>query len=246
MEVFQTSWEDITLEEYVDIINIQKDNKGYFSRALEILCYLTDSDEWENMSSKEVIQTYLKIPWINSQPISKNKLDIIGEYKLKPFNKLTLAEWIDLDDSIINSEYSNIISILYRKYEEDKWGNIKYEPYEFSLKDRISVSENYPITSVIGVIEDTYKYRDNLLKSFAELFEGYDDESLTEDEKEMLSPSEVKEIENQIKQDNLKKNFAWQHLLDDISGGVWSHIPAILELPHTFVFNMRLAKKIYS
>ena len=187
MEVFQTSWEDITLEEYIDIINIQKDNKGYFTRALETLCYLTDSDEWENMSSKEVIQTYLKIPWINSQPISKDKLDVIGEYKLKPFNKLSLAEWIDLDDSIINSEYSNIVSILYRKYEEDKWGNIKYEPYEFSLKDRISVSENYPITSVIGVIEDAYKYRDNLLKSFAELFEGYDDESLSEEEGNVIS-----------------------------------------------------------
>ena len=44
--------------------------------------------------------------------------------------------------------------------------------------------------------------------------------------KEMLSPSEIKEIVNQIKNDNLKKNFAWQHLLDDISGGVWSNIPA--------------------
>ena len=244
MEVFQKGWEDVTLKEYIDLIEINKNNKGMFSKALETLCYLTDSDHWEELESFDILKEYHSIIWVDTHPIGE-KLNIIGEYKLKPFDKLSLAEWIDLDNSIINSEYSNIINLLYRKYEEDKWGNIKYEPYEFSLKDRIDISENYPITSVIRVIEDAYKYRDNLLNSFTELFEGYDDESLTEDEKEMLSPSEVIEIENQIKQDNLKKNFAWQHLLDDISGGVWSHIPTILELPHTFVFNMRLAKKIF-
>lgn len=245
MEVFQNGWEDVTLEEYNDVIKIQQENNGYLSRALETLCYLTDDDGWDDMPSQKVIQEYLKIKWVETPPIN-NVIEHIGNYKLKPLNKLNLSEWIDLDDSIVNGEYSNIISILYRKYEEDKWGNIEYEPYKFSLKERQEFSNNLPITNVFGVINSAYKYRETLLSSFAELFEGYDDEVLSEDEKEMLSPSEVIEIENQIKNDNLKKNFAWQHLLDDISGGVWSHIPAILELPHTFVFNMRLAKKIYS
>lgn len=245
MEVFQNGWEDVTLEEYNDIIKIQQENNGYLSRALETLCYLTDDDGWDDMPSQKVIQEYLKIKWVETPPIN-NVIEHIGNYKLKPLNKLNLSEWIDLDDSIVNGEYSNIVSILYRKYEVDKWGNIEFEPYKFSLKERQEFSNNLPITIVIGTINSAYKYRETILSSFAELFEGYDDEVLNEEEREMLSPSEVIEIENQIKNDNLKKNFAWQHLLDDISGGVWSHIPAILELPHTFVFNMRLAKKIYS
>lgn len=244
MKVFQEGWEDVSLSEYLDIERIKKENKGYVSRSLELLCYLTDSDEWENMPSKDVIQEYLRNEWLNHPPITNMINQEVGKYTLKPFTKLSLSEWIDVDSAIMESDLSKICAIVYKQSKIDEWGNIVYEPYEYSATERSKEFLDSPVTEVIGVWNGIIKYRENLLNVFAELFDGYEEE-LTEEDREMLSPSEIREIENSIKKDNQKKDFAWQKLLDTISGGVWSHIPDILELPHTFVFNMRLAQKVY-
>lgn len=244
MKVYQEGWEDVSVGEYLDIIKIQQNTPGYINRCLEVLCYLTDSDEWENLSSKEVIQEYIRNSWLLNTPINTPISNKIGVYTFKPFNKLSLAEWIDLDDAIINGEISKIAAIVYRKTKVDEWGNLIYEPYDYSLNERKEEFNELSVTLMFGIRDEAYKYRENLLNIFAELFESYEGE-LSEEEKEMLSPGEIKEIESAIKDDNRKRDFAWQKLLDDISGGNWSTIPKVLELPHTFIFNMRLAKKIF-
>lgn len=246
MELIQKNWSDVTISEYLDIIKIKENTDGLLSRSLELLCYLTDDDGWEDLPSSEVIKTYIENKWINNEPVNniiKNKLN---GYILKPFSKLTLSEWIELDDFIINTKLINIPALLYRKYKEDEWDNIVYEPYEYSIEERSRVFENYPVTDVIGIINGAIEYRNTLLNSFSNLFEAYEDETLTEEEQGTLSAREIKEIENGIKKDNEKKNYAWPILLDDMCAGDWSSIPALLELPHTFVFNMRMAKKVYS
>lgn len=244
MEVYQEGWQDVSLSEYLDLERIRIENKGYANRSLETLCYLTDSDEWDNLSAGEVTKAYLKLGWLHHPPITSKVKDTIGKYKLKPLSKLSLSEWIDVDSAIIDSDLSKVCAIIYKQTKIDEWGNIEYEPYEYSPSERAREFLDFPVSEVIGVWDLVIKYRENLLNVFAELFDGYEEE-LSEEDREMLSPSEIKEIENSIKKDNQKKDFAWQKLLDTISGGVWSHIPAILELPHTFVFNMRLAQKVY-
>lgn len=244
MEVFQKGWEDVTLEEFLDIENIKRENPGYLKRSLELLCYLTDSDEWEDIPSGDVIKEYLKNEWLSKPPIQNEIKQSIGKYSFKPFSKLSLSEWIDVDAAILASDLSKVSAIVYKQTKEDEWGNINFEPYEYSATERSKDFINLPITDLIGVWYSALTYRENLFKVFADLFEGYDDE-LSEEEKDMLNPSEIKQIEDSIKIDNRKKDYAWQKLLDDISGGVWSHIPKILELPHTFVFGMRLSQKIY-
>lgn len=151
-----------------------------------------------------------------------------------------------MDSSILDNDLAKITAIVYRQFKTDEWGNIVYEPYEFSLSERSKVFLNTPITKIIGLKDKAFKYREKVIKSFSGLFEGYEDETLSEEEKEALSASEIKEIEQHIKQDNRKKDFAWQKLLNDITGGNWASIPEVLKLPHTFVFNMRMAMKVYS
>lgn len=244
MEIYQKSWEYITIEEYNEIVDIKTNTDGYINVALELLCYLTDSDIWDDMSTAEIIKKYKEISWINTKPLNKFKKDILI-YSYKDISKLSLAEWIDIDSAILENDIIKICAILYRQTEIDKWGNIEFEPYIYSPDERREIFNNIPISSVFNLIEIVFEYRENLLSSYKELFESYEDENLSPDEKEMLSEAEVRQIENQIKIDNNKKNFAWQKLLDDISGGIWSNIPDILDLPHIFIFNMRLSKKIY-
>lgn len=245
MEVYQKSWTDVTIEEYKEIVDIKTNTNGYINVALELLCYLTDSDVWDDMSTIEVIKKYKEISWINTIPQNEFKNEILN-YSYKDISKLSLSEWIDIDSAILENDFQKICAILYRQKEIDKWGNVIFEPYIYSPNERKVLFNDIPITDVYNTIELTFKYREKLLSAYSELFESYEDENLTNEEKEMLSDIEIKQIENQIKIDNRKRNYAWQHLLDDISGGDWSSIPKILELPHTFVFNMRLAKKIYN
>lgn len=245
MKLYQENWDDITISEYQHIIKIHDKYTSVFPRALEVLCYLTDSDEWEQLEPHYIIEEYYYNIWLEHPPILNNVADEINEYRLKPFDKLNLGEWIDLDNAIINDEYSKILAILYRKWKVNEWGVIEYEPYEFTLTERIKIFDDCSTAEVIGVINNSYQYREDLLRVFSGLFESYEDEELTDEEQEMLSESEIREIEEGIRNDNNKRDFAWPRLLDDMSSGNWANIPGVLELPHTFVFNMRMAKKVY-
>lgn len=245
MKVLQEGWDDITVSEYSDIQRIIEANSTTFKRSLELLCYLTDDDAWEDLPTASVVKAYIACGWLSHSPVINMIPQTLGEYTLKPFNKLTLAEWIDLDSSLIAMDVSKVGALLYRKTKEDEWGNVLFEPYEYALSSRVEYYNDLSITSLWGLFNSALEYRTKLLSTYAELFDSYDDGKLTEEERDMLSESEIKDIESSMKQDNRKKDFAWQRLLDDISGGNWSTIPKVLELPHSFVFNMRLARKVY-
>lgn len=244
MEVFQEGWQDVTISEYLDLQEISKNSSGLLNRSLETLCYLSDSDEWEEEESGVILKEYLKHSWLKSPPINPT-VQTVGDRILKPLSKLTLAEWIDLDSAIVNNELTKIPAIVYRSWKKDEWGNIEYEPYKYSINERAVEYEITPITTLVGVITEAIEYRSKVHSSFSDLFEQYEDENLTEEETQQLSDAEIKTIQEDIKKDNEKKLFAWQRLLDDMSGGDWSVIPSVLDLPHTFVFNMRLSRKIY-
>lgn len=243
MELFQSSWSDVTLQEYIDIQRINTENTGLLSRALETLCYLNDDDGWEDESSSVVIKTYSNNKWLSTQPINST-VQTLGNKILKPIYKLTVAEWIDLDDAIVEGDLIKIPAILYRQHKLDEWGNIIYEPYDFSPTERALEMDTISITDAIGIILEISEYRNTLHNAFSELFEEYEEE-LSDEEKDMLTDAEIKEIEQSIKSDNDKKALSWQRLLDDASGGDWSSIPKLLELPITFFLNMRLSRKVY-
>lgn len=238
-------WDDVPFIKYIDIISIQEDS--VFKRNLELITILTDSDEWDDLPTKKITEVINSNKWLSSKPNSnhKNKID---EWTLKPFNKFTLAEWIDLEKYILERKYENLIALCYRKTKQDEWGNIIYEPYLYNCSERSDVFLDYPVTYLFGVIESAIKYRDSLLNSFYELFESIEESDFEPDNDELtyMTEAEIIELKQQIKKDNEKKFYSWQKLLDDISGGNWSYIEEILNLPVVFVFNMMMMKKKYN
>ena len=246
MEVLQEGWEDVTVAEYLELLQIQKESKSMFKRQLETLCYLTDSDEWEEMSVSEVVNEFMKHKWLSQPPLTTTIPETLGIYLRKPFSKLSLSEWIDMDSSIVDGNIAKVAAVVYRQHKTDEWGNLEDEPYKFSLADRSIKFEDYPCTTTIGIFNEAVKYREELLKNFSEIFGSFEDETLDDTERSMLSEQEILNIEKTLKEDNVKKHYSWQKILDDSSSGNWSSIPAILDLPHVFFFNMRVAQKVYS
>lgn len=245
------NWSDLTVNQYYDIIDIQTEFTSNVNQILELTIYLTEDDKWYDVSFQELIKEFNKYKFVKQEPkgILKNELIINDKkYTLTPFNKLTLAEWIDLDANIIDvrNNFTKILSLLYKQTKMDEWNNVIFEPYSYDLEERSIIFNECKITDVIEIIKEILEYRETILNNFKSIFGNKEDESLTEDEKEFLSEEEIREIENDIRKDNIKKDFGWQHLLDNASGGNWAAIPDILKLPHLFVFNMLQMKNVYS
>lgn len=66
MKHAKKGWEDITLQEFLELNEIFLEAQGIVERGLEVLCYLTNSDEWEEESPSVIIEEYKKIGWINN------------------------------------------------------------------------------------------------------------------------------------------------------------------------------------
>lgn len=243
-------YNNINFEDYNEVIKIMNlEELSQIERMLEVLCYLTDSDHWDDESFKTVVEEFKKISFLKDN--FKFKSVDVNNIKFKelipyPINKTTLAEWIDLTSSLSNNKLENIIALRLRKYKEDEWGNIIYEPYEYSLSERSKYVIDIEMNDAYSIIEEFKQYSENVTNAYRELFVEEDSDNLTEDEKEGLTPEEIKQIEEDIKKEKEKSRFTWQILLDTISNGDWSKIPELLKLPINFVFSMLLVRKKFS
>lgn len=241
--MFPTGWHEITIGEYIELNEIESNSElSFFGKNLEKVCLLTDDDSWEDKSFGEVIGVIKENNWLISKIPSNHKTEI-NNFKLIPFTKITLGEWIDLEGYVLNDKLLNVVALLYKQHTTDEWGNVEFEPYKYKTNDRISKFEEIYITDVYSAVEDVIKFRESVLRSYQDLFVNLDEDFVAdEDDKELLTEQEIEEIKRDIKKQNERKGFAWQKLLDDISAGDWTRIENLLEMPVLFVFNMLMMR----
>jgi len=96
-------------------------------------CYPEDIEE---LAIEELEELLLSVKFIRDEP-PKNYKSELGEYKLKPFNKITLGEFISLEAYFSDNyllKLLNIVAILYRRVRVNEWGdqykNLMTESYE--------------------------------------------------------------------------------------------------------------------
>lgn len=238
-------WEEVSFRTYLELLDIDLSDASPFTKNLEKLCTLSESDDWEDQSSILIQTTIIENNWLNNTPNIDYK-DEIGQYKMKPYSQYTLAEWIRLDTCISNKNYSGIIALAYRKVDYDNWDNVIYEPYTYSSKERIEEFIDEPVTNLFGVLTTAIEFRSKTLKDYNSIFGSLEDEDFEEDEedKKYSTPAEINQQRLDIKKENVKKKFAWEALLQNISGGNWSEIEKILSLPALFIFHNLLAQKV--
>lgn len=209
-----------------------------FNYQIDVLSALTDSNisEFEELDIDELGELTKQIKWVQSDPSRryKNKLD---NYVLKPFSKLSLGEFIDLEHYFSNNyleHFCHILALLYRRTSKNVYGDDVIEPYEYSPKDRLDWYLEYPITDVYGLIPEYLKYRENFTNTYTNLLVD-----VVPDDEVLEDADEIKEQ----KKEQEKQKFAWESTIMTLCNDDLSKFNDILKMPVVLVFNILGMKK---
>jgi hypothetical protein len=234
-------WSDITLEQFIEISQIDKDQgaNGYNSDMLAILTEMS-YDDIDELDLDEMIKMVAQFKWATSQPSKQYKHELLG-MQIKPLAKLCLFEYIDLDYYFNDNYHTNldkICAILYRQSNVNEWGEVVLEPYDYDISVRAEKFLDLPITEVYGIVAEFLKFKENFLDVYSNLFNEAEDE-LTEDDKAAMEPDEIKEVEKEVK----TNKWSWERMIYGLTNGDITKTEAVGALPLTYVFNILGMKK---
>jgi hypothetical protein len=227
------SWNEVRVEQWIELNSIDPEEfNSVFLQTLEGISILSDTDpeELEDLSPEELIELASKISFIKREPSNKPKQAVKG-FLLKPLDALTLGEFIDLEyySSQLATNFTRLLSILYKRWKRDEWGNLVFEPYVYKIEERIHEFENVSINEVFGAVNNYVNYSNDFKKRYENLFNP------------VIEEEEVELDEEDIKAEQQEKVFnkwSWEKLLYDLSNQDLTKVDAITDLPLVFVFNM--------
>ena len=209
-----------------------------FNYQIDVLSALTDSNisEFEELDIDELTVLTEQIKWINSEPSKryKNKLD---KYVLKPFTKISLGEFIDLEHYFSNNyldHFCHILALLYRRTSKNVYGDDIIEPYNYSPSDRLDWYLDYKITDVYGLIPEYIKFRENFTNTYTNLLVD-----VVADDEVLEDADEIKEQ----KREQEKQKFAWESTIMALCNDDLSKFNSILDMSVVLVFNILGMKK---
>ena len=235
-------WSEVTLEQFIEIAEIDKEQGAYHYNS-EILSIICDEpiEDIEDLDIDELNAYVDQCKWALSQPSNKYKSELLG-MKVKPFSKLCLYEYIDLDYYFTHNyitNLANICGLLYRQSKLNEWGEEIIEPYEYDCTIRADKFLDLPITDVYGIINEFLKFRENFLTTYQNLFQGEELAELTAEEKSQLTPDELKEEEDSKKD----SKWSWERMIYGLCNNDLTKSDKIGGLPLTYIFNMMGMKK---
>ena len=209
-----------------------------FNYQIDVLSALTDSNisEFEELDIDELSELTSQIKWINSEPSKryKSKLD---KYVLKPFTKISLGEFIDLEHYFSNNyldHFCHILALLYRRTSKNVYGDDIIEPYNYSPSDRLDWYLDYKITDVYGLIPEYIKFRENFTNTYTNLLVD-----VVADDEVLDDADEIKEQ----KREQEKQKFAWESTIMSLCNNDLSKFNDILDMSAVLVFNILGMKK---
>jgi hypothetical protein len=225
------------VEQFLEIRRLSSED-GMFNYQIDVLSALTDSDisEFEELDIDELTVLTEQIKWINSEPSKryKNKLD---NYVLKPFTKISLGEFIDLEHYFSNNyldHFCHILALLYRRTSKNVYGDDIIEPYNYSPSDRLDWYLDYKITDVYGLIPEYLKYRENFTNTYTNLLVD-----VVADDEVLDDADEIKEQKREKEQ----QKFAWESTIMALCNDDLSKFNDILDMSAVLVFNILGMKK---
>jgi len=234
------AWNQITIESFIELRTLS-DEDGVFNYQIDVLCTLLDCypEDLDDITIEELEDLLMEVKFIRDEP-HKNYKKEIGVYKLKPFNKITLGEFISLE-SYFSDNYIekllNIVAILYRRVRVNEWGDNVLESYNYHSNDRLDWFLDFSITDVYGLLPEYIKFREDIIDQYKNLMsESYEDDFETDS---TLDAEEQKEIEEEKKQ----KKWAWEQLIWSLCNEDLTKFHAVCELPLILVFNFLGMKK---
>lgn len=243
---FNKRWSDVYVDQFCELLLIDLNEElSAIDRMIEKLTIVYDSDEFLMMSVDEISTIWRNHLWLSDAPSTK-LYNQVEDYHLINFKKLTLGEWIDIDTWVkdIPKNMHLIFAVIYKKKKVDEWGNDIFEPYEFDVNARGDEFKDISIEKVYKTLSDLIDFKNKITNVYAEIFKtGEDEEDLTEDEKQDLTPEEIIEIEKAIAKEKKINAFAWQLFVHNLCQEDLTKASDVLKLPALFVFNNNVMLK---
>ena len=248
------TWDQITVGQFIELNTIDLTQfESEFYLNLEKLAIVTntsaDDECWEEMDVMELSNIIKTSEFLFSAPANKFKTKLENGFILKAFNDLTLGEFIDIEyfiqDNVITN-FTKILSILYRKHRLGDWNEIIMEPYSvIDINARSQEFEDMPISNVFGIIDAYAQFKNEFVTKYNALFEPVFDDEESEFTKEELinDPILQHEMEEEKKLDEKQKKWAWEKLLFGIAQGDIIKINQVTSLGLIYVFNMLAMRK---
>jgi hypothetical protein len=225
------------VEQFLEIRRLSSED-GIFDYQIDVLCILTDKDVsyFEELDIDDLSKLIRQLKWIETEPSKryKNKLD---NYILKPFTKISLGEFIDLEYYFSNNyldHFCHILALLYRRTSKNVYGDDIIEPYNYSPSDRLDWYLDYKITDVYGLISEYIKFRENFTNTYTNLLV------------DVVADNEVLEDADEIKEqkrEQEKQKFAWESTIMALCNDDLSKFNDILDMSAVLVFNILGMKK---
>lgn len=221
-----SQWQELSLIDPTEFNSV-------FLQTIEALSILSDTDpeELEDLDPEELLDLASKVQFIKREPSNKPK-DLVKGLRLKPLDALTLGEFIDLEYYTMQlaENFKLLLSILYKRWKSDEWGNLVFEPYIYKLTERQEVFNELSINDVFGAVNNYVTYSNDFKKRYENLFNPVIEEE---------EPTELDEDDLKAEAEEQRFNkWSWEKLLYDLSNQDLTKIDAITDLPLVFVFNM--------
>jgi hypothetical protein len=244
------SWKGVSLatwQEYNEIISQKWDSDMEFQCELIALWQDCAPEEViENCSISEFNKEWEKYKGCLTPPPDKVSKFITAagkKWELKPFTSLCLGEYVDLEhfakDPIKNLHI--MVGILWKQYREDDWGNRQEEPYEYNVAERGELFKHVDITECFGVIKSFNEWLKEIQTTYAGIFEEPEWDKI--EDKELLEPNEIQQIEKEIQEDKKKQPFTWISIVWGLAGENLAHVPAVFSTSILLVWNILSMKK---
>lgn len=235
----QKGWNQVSLEQFVELRQLSTEY-GAFNHNIDILCTLTDShpDDFDDLDITEMAEWFKDLQWLYSEP-SKNYVNQIGKFHLKPMVDLTLGEFIDLE-YYFNADYikhlPNICALLYRIPEIVEDGVVaKWESTQFKSSSRTHYFLDQPITKIYGVLAEYIKFRDNFIDQHKNIMT----EKIDDDLADIEDPEEKREAEKE----KASQKWGWEQLIWSMCNGDLTKYQAIIDMKLVLVFNFIAMRK---
>jgi hypothetical protein len=227
------NWNEVSVSQWVELSTIDPTEfNSIFLQTIEALSILSDTDpeELEDLDPEELINLASKVQFIKREPSNKPK-DLVKGFRLKPLDALTLGEFIDLEHYTMQlaENFTLLLSILYKRWKSDEWGNLVFEPYTYNLMSRKDVFNELQINDVFGAVNNYITYSNDFKQRYENLFNPVIEEE----------PDELDEDDLKAEAEEQRFNkWSWEKLLYDLSNQDLTKIDAVTDLPLVFVFNM--------
>lgn len=227
------NWNEVTVNQWLELNTIdQLEYNSVFLQTIESLSILSDTDpeELEDLDPEELIDLARKVSFIQREPSNKPK-ELVKGLMLKPLDRLTLGEFIDLEHYAMQfvQNFDILLSILYKRWKTDEWGNLIFEPYSYSIMSRKLLFHEVSINDVYGAVKNYIDYSNDFKKRYENLFNPViEDEDTELDEDDLKAEAEEKVF----------SKWSWEKLLYDLSNQDLTKIDAVTDLNLIFVFNM--------